>query len=66
MAESPEGWGYPGAYALKRHYFVGGRSLCRRYNDILVRNYGGLHTNNYDARTDCATCTKKLEKLARE
>jgi hypothetical protein len=60
--EKREGWGLPGMYSRKWHYFKNGISLCRRFRDILLQNEE-LETGNDDSKDNCATCKRKLQKM---
>ena len=55
MSDDKSGWGFPGR-AKKAHYFIGMRSLCRKWM------YGGaLEPDNGPSPDDCKECRKALE-----
>ena len=55
MGDDKSGWGFPGL-AKKAHYFIGMRSLCRKWM------YGGaLEPDNGPSPDDCKECRKSLE-----
>ena len=43
----------------KWHYFVDGRSLCRKWGTLGV---GGCEDTNHDSPDNCKTCRRALEK----
>jgi len=52
----PEGWGFPGP-SVKRHYYVSGLSLCRKWMYA-----GDLKPAERTSPNDCVTCARKLER----
>jgi hypothetical protein len=53
-----EGWTYL-LNAPKWHYFVGGRSLCRRW---ALFSTTALESGNDDSTDNCKSCRVELEK----
>jgi len=57
MVYTDEGWA--GSYGSRKwHYFVKGRSLCRRFGLISKVK---LELGNDDSPDNCAACMKKLK-----
>ena len=54
--ENWEGWGWP-ENSRKAHYFVDGRSLCKRWLFL-----GLVEQGNDNSPDNCPTCMKKLAK----
>lgn len=58
MAEIKEGWGWL-INSTKWHYFVDGRSLCRRWQILFPIK---LERGNKDSPDNCKACRKILNK----
>ncbi len=62
MAEKPaitEGW--KGLSNSKKwHYFIGGRSLCRKW---MIMTTLGLEQGNDDSNDNCAACRRSLAAM---
>lgn len=58
MSVTKEGWGWP-LDSRKAHYFVGGRSLCKKwmFTGTLVDNQ-----DNPGGPDDCKECVRRLAK----
>jgi hypothetical protein len=57
MVELKEGWGFPGK-SNKAHYFIEGRSLCRKWGFYL----GELEQGKDESPDNCAECKRALTK----
>lgn len=58
VTKEPEGWTWLGN-SRKWHYFVGDRSLCRKWGLFATPK---LQQGNDDSPDNCAECRRRLKK----